>query len=126
MAFASCRSEREPGNREEEQLGVHRMDVADSGLEGRLEFSDGSQASFGYETATVIRVFSAESKNGAVHRAYLVEWQGQQVIVSDVLSDTDKKEGDELRFMVHELEPSDGDGSPATLQFQTFNFPWDE
>ena len=48
---------------------------------------------------TVLKVFSARDGN-ARFRAYLVEYEGQQVIVRDVLASTDHAVGDSIGVLV--------------------------
>lgn len=50
--------------------------------------------------AKVLKVFAAED-DGYRFRAYLVEWNGQEVVISDPLSRSQYKEGDSVPFMVH-------------------------
>lgn len=68
--------------------------------------------------AEVKRVFAAEEGD---HRfvAYLVEWNGQEVIVDDPLSRSDYKAGDTIRFLVHRgrLRGPEAGESIAPLSF---------
>lgn len=66
--------------------------------------------------AVVLKSFAADDE-GARFRAYLVNWKGAPVIVSDVLGTTDKKEGDTISFMVQRLHLPRGTNTIATLQF---------
>jgi hypothetical protein len=71
-----------------------------------------------YETveARVLRVFRADDK-GARFRAYLVKWKDFEVIVSDPLGTTDKKEGDMITFMAQRLEMPRGAQKISILHF---------
>ena len=70
-----------------------------------------------YETvqAKVVKVFAAED-NGAKFCAYQVKWKGFDVVISDTLAGTDKREGDLLTFKVRRTDP--GKGRPLSLSFQ--------
>ena len=52
----------------------------------------------------LFRSVFAVDDNGAKFRAYLVKWKDFNVIVSDPLAQTDKKEGDTITFVVHRSE----------------------
>jgi hypothetical protein len=47
----------------------------------------------------VVRVFSAKDGD-AIFRAYLVNWKGQDVVVSDSLAKSNYKEGDTITVLV--------------------------
>lgn len=76
-----------------------------------------------YETlqSKVLKVFAAED-NGARFRAYLVKWKGQEVVVSDPLSASDYKEGDEITFMDQRVTLPSGAKSIKILQFMVLPF----
>ncbi len=59
----------------------------------------------GHDTvqAAVLKVF-AVNDDGARFRAYLVEWKGSEVIVSDPLGTSDKKEGEQITFIAQRIE----------------------
>lgn len=63
----------------------------------------GTQSSFDTEEATVLKVFSAVQGE---HRfvAYLVKWQGFEVIVSDPLARSNFKVRDTIRFMAQRID----------------------
>jgi hypothetical protein len=60
-----------------------------------------AQAASSHETAhlKVLKVYAANDGE-ALFRAYVVEWKGQEVIVSDNLVRTDYKVGDTIRVLV--------------------------
>jgi hypothetical protein len=64
--------------------------------------------------AKVVKVF-AVGDDGAKFRAYQVQWQGSDVVVSDMLAKTDKTEGDLLTFRVNRTSP--GKERPPFLSF---------
>jgi hypothetical protein len=66
--------------------------------------------------AQVVKAFALED-NGAKFRAYQIQWKGSDVIISDMLANTDKNEGDLLTFRVNRSEP--GKGRPPSLHFHT-------
>jgi len=54
----------------------------------------------------VLKVYTAENK-GARFRAYVVKWNNQEIVVSDMYGTTDKKEGDNVKFVVQQMEMPD-------------------
>jgi hypothetical protein len=76
-----------------------------------------------YETveARVLKVFAAED-NGAKFRAYLVNWKDFDIVVSDPLSGTDKKEGESITFMANRSELPRGEKKIAVLNFMIMDF----
>ena len=79
-----------------------------------------------YETvkSTVLKVYSAED-NGAHFRAYVVKWKDKEVIVSDMLGRTNKKEGDSITFMAQRIEMPHPHGGERMrlLHFMIMEFP---
>ncbi|OGW60848.1 MAG: hypothetical protein A2V83_02660 [Nitrospirae bacterium RBG_16_64_22] len=71
-----------------------------------------------YETieGKILKVFRADDK-GARFRAYLVRWKDFEVVVSDPLGTTDKKEGDMITFMAQRLEMPFGAQKVSILHF---------
>lgn len=67
----------------------------------------------------VLKVYKAQ-EGEAKFLAYVVEWKGQEVVVSDALSMTEYKEGDQLSFMVQavEIEPQ----GQITKKVHSLNF----
>ncbi len=63
-----------------------------------------------------LKVFRADDK-GARFRAYLVRWKDFEVVVSDPLGTTDKKEGDMITFMAQRIEMPRGAQKISTLHF---------
>ncbi len=75
-----------------------------------------------YETleATIEKVYSAEN-NGFKYRSYVVKWQGQEVVISDMMAISEKQVGDKLTFMVQEIEMPAGGKSIKMLQFMVMD-----
>jgi hypothetical protein len=78
----------------------------------------------GYETAQskILKVYSVEDE-GAQFRAYVVNWKGNEVIVSDALGTTNMKVGDEVTFMAMRIEIPEGDQKTKLLQFMILELP---
>lgn len=78
----------------------------------------------GYETvqSKILKVYSAED-NGAQFRAYVVKWKDSEVIVSDMLGKTNKKEGDTITFMAQRMEMPQGGEKIKMLQFMILELP---
>ena len=78
----------------------------------------------GYEMkkGEILKVYSAE-QDGATFRAYVVEWNGREVVVSDPLGSTDKKAGDVISFMANRVEMNQQGKDIKMLQFMLFEFP---
>lgn len=78
----------------------------------------------GYETAQskIVKVYSAEQE-GARFRAYVVNWKGNEVIVSDMLGETDKKVGEDITFMAQRIEIPQDDEKIRLLQFMILELP---
>ena len=74
--------------------------------------------SAGNETfdAEVVKVFAATDRNG-VFRAYLVNWKGQEVIVSDPLVNTEYHSGDTITVLSMNQPYPDDDSKPRLLAF---------
>ena len=73
----------------------------------------GVKSSFTTERAKVEQVLRAES-DGHRFVAYVVAWGGGQVVVSDPLSTSNHRKGDEIQFMAHRIALP---GSARTLNF---------
>lgn len=82
------------------------LTVAPAGMKGSYETVQG----------TVLKAFVVDD-NGARFRAYLVKWKDFDVIVSDTLARTDKKEGDTITFIVSRSELPLRDKTVSVLQF---------
>ena len=78
--------------------------------------SVGSKSSFEVVEEKILKVFTAED-DGAKFRAYLVKWKNFDVVVSEMLGRTDKKEGELLTFMVSHVELPAGEQKNAILGF---------
>ncbi|HCE44944.1 MAG TPA: hypothetical protein DET40_15500 [Lentisphaeria bacterium] len=78
----------------------------------------------GYETVQgkVLKVYSAKD-NGAQFRAYAVKWKDQEIIVSDTLCTSNKKEGDTITFMAQRMEMPHGEQKLKLLHFMIMEFP---
>jgi len=69
--------------------------------------------------AKVLKVFSADI-DGAKFRAYLVKWKDSEVIISDPFGNSDRKEGDIIKFAVQSMEmPNKG----MAIRFSIIDFP---
>ena len=66
--------------------------------------------------AEIVRVYSADM-DGHRFRGYVVEWEGNEVIVTDTLGDTDFDQGDTVRFIAQKIRIRDQD--VAVLVFHT-------
>lgn len=81
-----------------------------------------------YETLSgkVVKVYSANSESGARYRAYVVKWEGTEVVVQDMLGSSDKKKGDAITFVVQETEVGHGKDNvkALTFMFMEFNIPF--
>lgn len=74
-----------------------------------------------YETvqAKVLKVFAVED-NGAIFRAYQVKWKDFDVVVSDILARSNKKEGDTITFTVNRMELHSRGNPTNVLSFMIF------
>ena len=70
--------------------------------------------------AKILKIYAAED-NGAKFRAYVVNWKGTEVIVSDPLGTTNKNEGDSITFMAQRMEMP-RDNNIKTLHFMIMDF----
>lgn len=80
----------------------------------------GMKASMETIEGKVLKVYTAE-ENGARFRAYVVQWKGVEVIVSDTLGTTSNKEGDTITFMAQRIEMPRDNGI-KTLNFMIMDF----
>ena len=53
--------------------------------------------------AQVLKVYSAED-DGAKFKAYVVKWKDSEIVVTDPMGTSDKKEGDTIKVMVMRME----------------------
>lgn len=83
---------------------------------------EGSAFSFDTAEARVLRVFSAEDRDYRFV-AYVVNWKGSEVVVFDHLAQSDFKEGDRIRFMVHKMRLPEKDGVRFSLNFMLASQP---
>ncbi len=67
----------------------------------------------------ILKVYSAESK-GARFRAYLIKWNDAEVIVNDIMGNSDRKEGDMIKVLVQRMELPDRGN---ILQFMLIDIP---
>lgn len=70
----------------------------------------------------ILKVYSAEQE-GASYRAYVVEWNGKEVVVSDPLGSTKLEEGDTLSFMANRTEFKQFGRDIKVLQFMLIEKP---
>ena len=77
-----------------------------------------------YETlkTKILKVYAAEDK-GATYRGYVVNWKDQEIVVTDPLGKTDKKEGEEITFMAQRIEVPMGNENIKMLQFMVMEIP---
>ena len=77
-----------------------------------------------YETvqSKITKVYSAEEE-GARFRAYVVNWKGNEVIISDPLGETDKKVGDDVTFLAQRIEIPQDNEIIRLLQFMILELP---
>jgi len=87
-----------------------------------LKVLDGASGDFSMEKSKILKVYAAE-KDGARFRAYVVEWNGQEVIVGDIFGHTDKRVGDTVHYMAHRMEMDHEGETLRMLQFQIMEFP---
>lgn len=75
---------------------------------------DGGKSTYHTVQAEVLKVFSAAAE-GAVYRAYLVEWEGQEVVISasPSLRTVNYEVGDTIRFIVNRFESKKYEMTPA-------------
>ena len=67
-------------------------------------------------SSKILKVFSAQSKD-AVFIAYLVKWEGKEIIVTDMFSGKAKKTGDSISFISQSLDMEFLEGRKKMLQF---------
>lgn len=71
----------------------------------------------------ILKVYAADDE-GLHFRAYVVHWKDREVIVSDMLGTSDKKEGDTITFMVHRMEMPHRNGTVTKkLDFMLLEMP---
>jgi len=80
--------------------------VASSGVKGKSEVVQ----------AKILKAFVVND-DGARFRAYLVRWKGSEIIVSDPLGTSDKKEGEKITFVVQQIEIPHADENIKMLHF---------
>jgi hypothetical protein len=72
--------------------------------------------------AEILKVYAAEDQ-GARFRAYVIKYNGNEVIVGDDMAGTDKKVGDKIKFVVVRVEaPPIGGMKINTMQFKIMDF----
>lgn len=74
-----------------------------------------STANVSQVEAKVLKAYVARDGN-AVFRAYVVNWKGQEIVVSDMLARSNLKEGDPIKFVAQKHD-SHRDGQDAILTF---------
>lgn len=88
--------------------------------EEQVVMSTAPCGSFETEQGKILKVFSAEQE-GAIYRAYLVNWKGREVVVSDPLpGKAKKKTGDTITFMVNKVELDDPYGGKKKSKMLVF------
>lgn len=90
--------------------------------EPTFNFPEGMKGGFEMETGEILKVYSAELE-GARFRAYVVEWNGEEIIVSDPTGSSDKAEGEIISFMANKIEFNQEGKEIKILQFMTVDFP---
>ncbi|NBC66715.1 MAG: hypothetical protein GVY07_13795 [Bacteroidetes bacterium] len=83
---------------------------------------EGMKGGYEMKKGEILKVYSAE-EGGATFRAYVVEWNGSEVVVSDPLGSTDKKAGEVISFMANRVEMNQQGRDIKMLQFMLFEFP---
>jgi hypothetical protein len=80
------------------------------------QIPDNMETSFKTEAAPVEKVFSAEEVG---HRfvAYLVEWKGKEVVVSDPLARSHFQKGDRISFMAQKIALPGAGEKTSSLNF---------
>ena len=53
--------------------------------------------------AKILKVYTAKSKSGTIYNGYVVKWNGSEIVVSDMFGGETKKVGDQIQFMVQEM-----------------------
>src|SRR5262245_79641 len=71
--------------------------------------------------AEILKVYAADDQ-GARFRAYVITYNGKEVVLSDDLAVTDKKVGDKVKFMVHRHESAVGAKKINTMVFKIMDF----
>lgn len=66
----------------------------------------------------VLKVYSAKETNNAAFRCYAVKWKGQEVIVSDIMADSDYKVGDIIPVMAINMSTTGKTTHARILTFQ--------
>lgn len=80
------------------------------------QIPDDMETTFKIEAAPVVKVFSAE-EDGHRFVAYLVEWKGKEVIVSDPLARSHFQKGDRIRFMAQKVALPGAGEKVSSLNF---------
>lgn len=79
-------------------------------------FIPGFSNSFETVTGTVSKIYAAET-NGFVFRAYVVDWNGQEIVISDPLGQSSKSVGDSVSFMAQSMAMRIGATTNKMLNF---------
>lgn len=81
-------------------------------IQGTLK-RDGTQSRFKTEKAVVTKVYFVESED-ASFRAYVVSWNGSEIVISDMPSRKKKiyEVGDTITFMIHRIDLKREDSTP--------------
>ena len=99
-------------------LQTRAEEPATKKLEGRIEIPNGHAD---LTKGEVVKVYKTD-KDGATFRAYVVMWQGKEVIVSDPLGRSNFNAGETINFMVLHMEMPLGDEQLKVVQFNLSEF----
>jgi hypothetical protein len=91
------------------------------GLEETPGLPESRKGGYEMKKGEILKVYSAE-QDGATYRAYVVEWNGGEVVVSDPLGSTDKKAGEVISFMANRTELNQQGREIKILQFMMLEF----
>lgn len=88
------------------------MERHEKRMKGSYEMTEGK----------ILKVYSAD-QDGAAFRAYVVEWNGREIVISDTLRGSQLNIGDTLMFMVHRIEFNQLGREIKALQFVAMEKP---
>jgi len=83
-----------------------------------LPGKDMNMSSQTYE-AKILKVYTAKSKKGTKYNGYVVQWNGSEIVVSDMFGGETKKEGDKIEFMVQEIDMPSFDPEAKGMKMST-------
>jgi len=96
----------EPGLVNADRVSYRRVDTAQraaSASKHATTSSVGLKGNYEVVQLKVLKAFTVDGDEGK-YRSYVVKWKNHDIVVQDMLAETDKNEGDPIQVMVHTSE----------------------